>query len=301
MFYDVEMEKVVLEKLTRAGVITKDTVVYARSIVRKDMLLLELANAIEKKIHELGGKPAFPVNLSSNEVAAHATPASDSTERAHGLLKIDIGVHLDGYAADTAFSVDLETSAKNKELIAAAEAGLAAGVKAIALGVSVDTLGAAIQEAVESHGAVPIRNLTGHSIEQYDLHAGFSVPNYANGSPQQFVEGVYAIEPFTTNGHGSVRDGKASGIYHLLKTSGVRDSFSRELIQYINETYKTLPFCERWIHARFGTRGSRALASLVRTGVLYEYSQLVEVSKGVVAQAEHTIVLTGKHVIVTTR
>ena len=102
------MEHSDIEQLKKAGQIARDAVAYARSIVKKDMLLLDIANVIETKIIELGGKPAFPVNLSINDIAAHATPAYDSAEKAYGLLKVDIGAHVDGWIADTAFSVDLE-------------------------------------------------------------------------------------------------------------------------------------------------------------------------------------------------
>src|SRR3989344_5557531 len=108
------MEHSDIEKLKKAGEIAKQAVVYAGSIVKKNMLLLELANLIEAKIIALGGKPAFPVNLSINEVAAHATPIYDSAEKAYGLLKVDIGVHVNGFIADTAFSVDLEDSEINR-------------------------------------------------------------------------------------------------------------------------------------------------------------------------------------------
>ena len=113
-------------KIVRAGEIAREAVAYARTIAKKGSSLRELAEQIEGKIRELGGKPAFPVNLSINEIAAHATPAHDSDDKAHGLLKVDIGVHLDGFIADTAFSVDLENSEENKKLIEAAEAALSA-------------------------------------------------------------------------------------------------------------------------------------------------------------------------------
>ncbi len=287
-------------KIVRAGEIARSSVEYARGIVKKDMLLRELAEKVEGKILELGGKPAFPVNLSINEIAAHATPAHDGDEKAHGLLKVDIGVHIDGFIADTAFSVDLENSEENKKLIDAAEEALSVAVKLVKEGVALNTLGREITSTIKSYGCVPVANLSGHSIESYEVHAGITIPNYDNGNTTGLEEGLYAIEPFSTNGHGSVRDGRLSGIYHLKKEGNVRDGFAREVLGYIMEEYQTLPFCSRWIVRKFGTRGLLALRMIEQAGLLYHYAQLVESGHGVVAQAEHTLLVSKKDVKVIT-
>ena len=92
-----------IEKLKKAGAIARQVINYAKSFIKKDTPLLEIAEKIEAKIVELGGKPAFPVNLSINEVAAHSTPSFNDSSLAYGLLKVYIGVHIDGFVADTAF------------------------------------------------------------------------------------------------------------------------------------------------------------------------------------------------------
>ena len=97
------------EKVLKAGKIASEVREYARSFIKKDMLLIEIANKMEEKMFELGGKPAFPTCLSVNEIAAHATPAYNDSRIAEGILKIDFGVHIEGWIADTAFSIDLET------------------------------------------------------------------------------------------------------------------------------------------------------------------------------------------------
>ncbi|MBX4196256.1 type II methionyl aminopeptidase [Candidatus Pacearchaeota archaeon] len=289
-----------IEKLKRAGAIAKEVVAYARGMVKKGMPLLEIADKIESKIRELKANPAFPVNLSINEIAAHATPSANDETRASGLLKIDIGVHIDGYVADTAFSLDLEGDEENKRLIAAAEEALKHGVKEINIGTPLKKIGKAIESAIKSYNVQPIQNLSGHSIEQYDLHSGITIPNYDNHQETEIAQGVYAIEPFATSGLGEVKDGKPSGIYHLEKPGNVRDSFAREVLAFIEEEYATLPFCSRWIHHKFGSRGLIALKRIEEAGLLHHYSQLVEKSGKKVAQAEHTVLLTKKEKIVTT-
>ena len=169
-----------IEKLTQAGNIAKQVKTFARELIKPQILLLEIAEKIEEKIAELGGKPAFPTNLSINEIAAHCTPTHNDQTKAEGLLKVDIGVQIEGYIADTAFSIDLENSDENKSLINAAEAGLAAALKTISLNVPVRKIGSAIETEIKSHKFQPIVNLSGHKIELYNLHSGLTVPNSDN-------------------------------------------------------------------------------------------------------------------------
>ena len=288
------------DELIKAGQIAKQTRDFAVSIAKKDMLLIELAEKIEAKIVELGGKPAFPVNLSINEIAAHDTPTYNDIRSAYGLLKIDIGVHISGFVADTAISVDLENNELNQKLIKTAHECLDVALKNANAEITLGNLGKMIEEPAKKEKLLTIRNLTGHLIEQYDLHAGISVPNYDTNQIQELGEGVYAIEPFVTNGSGVVRDGKPSGIYAVHKEGSVRDTFAREVLSYILEEYQSLPFCSRWIVKKFGTRALIALKQIETAGVLHHYAQLVEAGHGRVAQAEHTFIIDKDKVTVTT-
>lgn len=289
-----------ISKLKKAGQIASETIKYSKSFIKKGTPLLEIAEKIEAKIIELGGKPAFPINLSINELAAHSTPSFNDTQTASGLLKVDIGVHIDGFIADTAFSMDLENSEENKKLIDSAESALKKAVDKIHLSIQIKEIGAEIENEIKSYGFQPVSNLSGHSIETYNLHAGITIPNYDNSKSKQLEKGIYAIEPFATSGLGSVRDGRPSGIYHLEKQANVRDEFAREVLAFIEEEYSTLPFCSRWIYKKFGSRGLLALRRIEEAFLLHHYPQLIESGKGKVAQAEHTIILTGKEKIITT-
>jgi len=294
-----------IEKTKKAGKIHQEVVDYVREIVKPGVKLIDIAIKIDDKIAELGAKPAFAVTLCIDDVAAHATPAIGDEEVARGLLKVDIGLQVDGYVADSAFSLDMdekgsEESEMNKKLIEAAESGLKNGLETINIGIALGEIGKNIQEAIGKHGFVPIKNLSGHQIEQYDLHAGLNIPNYDSGQETALEEGVYAVEPFATNGLGRVKDGKPSGIYRLDREGNVRDSFAREVLNFISEEYQTLPFCSRWIVRKFGSRGLLALRMIEQAGILHQYPQLMEEGKGKVAQAEHTVILTKKEKIVST-
>src|SRR3989338_7531606 len=141
------------QKILKAGEIASQIREYVKSIVKKDILLLELAEKIESKIIELGGKPAFPVNLSINDIAAHYTPSYDDKTLAHGLLKVDFGVHVDGWVADNAFSVDLDDTEENRKLILAAQKALENALAKAKPEMNVNEIGREIQKTAESYKA----------------------------------------------------------------------------------------------------------------------------------------------------
>jgi methionyl aminopeptidase len=290
-----------IKKITQAGKIAQEVITWIKPQIKKGMPLLEIADKIESKINELGGKPAFPTNLSINEIAAHYTPSYDDTTLASGLLKVDFGVHVDGWISDTAFSVDLENSSENKKLIEASEKALEKALKTINENVRTNEIGKEIQSVIESYGFKPITNLTGHQIEQYSLHAGLTIPNIDDGRKELIKKGLYAIEPFATNGSGKVYDGKPSGIYSLVEFKNIRNPSAREILGYISEEYNTIPFCSRWLIKKFGTKSMIALKQLEENGNLHQYPQLIEVNKGKVAQSEHTVLIEKDSVKVTTR
>jgi methionyl aminopeptidase len=295
------METQDLEDYRKAGKIAQQAIAYAKEIIKPDMPLLDIAEKIEAKIEELGGKPAFPVNLAKNEIAAHSTPSSDDEELASGLLKVDVGVHINGKIADTAISLDLTKEKKYKKLIEASEKALASALKEIKKGTSLSEIGSVIQETTTKADFSPIRNLSGHQLGPFLVHAGLTVPSYENNNPTKLDEGAYAIEPFATTGTGLVYDGGKSGIYKLEKQAGVRDSMARKIYQHILEEYNTLPFCERNITKEFGTRTRTALMFLEQAGILHQYAKLIEKSHQPVSQAEHTIVIKEDGIEVTTR
>jgi methionyl aminopeptidase len=287
------------QKILKAGNIAKQVREYAKSIIKKDKPLLEIAEAIEEKIIELGGKPAFPTNLSIDDIAAHYTPSYNDENTARGLLKVDFGVHINGFPSDTAFSIDLENSEENKKLIIAAEDALNSAALVIKKGTKTNKIGKAIQQTIESHGFSPIINLSGHSMENYELHAGITIPNIDDRREIEITEGLYAIEPFATSGNGKVYDGKPSGIYQLAEIKPIRNPTAREVLEYIGDEYETLPFCSRWIIKKFGVKSLIALKQLEEAGILHQFDQLVEISHKPVAQAEHTFLITDKTEITT--
>lgn len=297
------------DKILKAGKIASEVREYIKPIIKKNIPLLEIAEKIENKIIELGGKPAFPVNLSINEIAAHYTPSYDDKTLAHGLLKVDFGVHVDGWCSDQSFSMDLENSDENKRLIQASKDALENAIELISKKIEkkeilkTGEIGKTIQETIESQGFLSIINLSGHQIEQNDLHAGLTIPNIDNKSTEIISDGLYAIEPFVTLNFasGKVKDGKPSGIYQLINTKFPRMPLARKILEFISNEYQGLPFCSRWIIKKFGTSALFSLKQLEQSGNMHQFSQLVESSNSKVAQAEHTIFIENGKVVVTTR
>ena len=289
------------EKIILAGKIASQVKSYAKTFIKKDMPLLEIAEKIEAKIIELGGKPAFPVNLSINNISAHYTPSYDDKTLAHGLLKVDFGVHIDGWTADNAFSLDLENNEENKKLIKASEDALNKAIETAKKMPQLNEIGKKISETIESYKFSPIINLSGHSMEQYSLHSGTTIPNIDNKDTEKLKAGLYAIEPFTTNGSGKVREGKPSEIYELKNDKNIRNPIAREVLELITKEYNTLPFCSRWIVKKIGTKALFGLKQLEENRNLHHYNQLVEIAESKVSQAEETIFIDEKgEFIVTT-
>ncbi len=268
------------------------------------MKLLELAEYVEKRIKELGGEPAFPTNIGVNEVAAHYTPIIDDDKRIPegSVVKIDLGVHVDGYIADTAVTVSFNPV--YEDLLEASRRALEEALNIIKPGIRANVIGKVIEETIKSMGFKPIKNLSGHSIDRYMIHSGKSIPNYNDLFTRwKLVDGVYAVEPFATNGVGLVYEGRTITIYALLSRHARLSSIEKKLVEKIWAERRSLPFCERWYKDLFSTvNGLRnALNMLRRKRILHGYPILIEKGGGMVSQFEHTFIIYKGEVIVTTR
>ncbi len=276
----------ILEKYLKAGKILSEVRSEAVKKVIKGATLLSVAESSENMIREKGGEPAFPVNISRNDEAAHSTPSlDDKAVFGKDMVKLDIGVHIDGYIADTAVTVDLSG---NPNLVKASEKALADAIKFIHAGVNTADIGGVIEEAITSFGYKPVINLTGHGLAQYIQHAPPAIPNKKMPHGTVLEEGdIVAIEPFATDGVGKIYDAGNAEIYHLVSDRPVRLPSARKLLEKIKE-YKTLPFAKRWL----GNNVDFAMLALVKAGIIQPYPILKEVGGGLISQSEHTIIVT---------
>ena len=290
------MNDEVFEAYREAGRIAHRILNAGAGMVRPGASLLETVEAVEEMVLEAGAGLAFPLNCSLNEAAAHDS-ASEGDARifsAGDLVKLDLGVHLDGYVADTAVTVDL---GDHGELVAAARAGLDAAIALARPGVAAGELGAAIQAAIEGRGYRPVANLTGHGLDRYVLHDRPSIPNVGHPGGAVLVEGqVVAIEPFASTGSGLVSEAARTEIYGQIATKPIRLPAARRAFELVRER-RGMPFSRRWLDL---PKREIALAGLVRQGVFRSYPVLHDVPGSYVAQAEHTLVVLDDGCVVTT-
>ncbi len=266
--------------------------------------LLDIAETVEQMIAEEGAKPAFPVNISVNDIAAHYTPEFES-QAALGekdLVKIDLGIEVHGALSDTAYTVDLDGS--NGKLVEASSTALEKAIGMIKPGAMVGDVGGAIEDTIKGYGFKPISNLSGHMIKSNELHAGVEIPNVRTSDPYQFREGdIFAVEPFATTGQGYVEDLEQVEIFSIYMPSKIRMRQSRKIVEYVLQNYGMLPFAERWVRKGFSSKllVSAALKELLQNHFIRGYPVLREVGKGLVSQTEHTILVTSDGCEVLTR
>lgn len=294
------MEKEILDNYIKAGNIAAQVRDYGHRLVKKDALVVEIAEKIDKKIFDLGAKPAFPVNISINDMAAHYHPVLNDKLmiKEEDYVKIDVGVHVDGYIGDTASTIRV---AGKDDLIKCSEKMLENAIKIIKVGTTIGDIGEVIENTAKEFGFNPIRNLSGHSLGHFDVHAGLTVPNVKNDSKYQLREDeVIAIEPFCTAGNGLVKDSGSALIFRWINDRPTRLIEGRKILEMARDKFERLPFAKRWIQEEFSSlKVELALKELTSSNALYGYEPLREVSGKPVAQSEHTLIIKEKPIITT--
>ena len=281
--------------LRAAGEIAGKARDYGASLVKEGVKLLDVAEKVEDFILKSGADLAFPVNLSINHQAAHYTPTHDDTRtfKKGDVVKVDVGAHIDGYIGDTAVTVEVGTEHQSRLIEASSEA-LEAAISLIKPGMLTGEVGQTVSTVISSPGFRPVRNLTGHQLEQYVLHAGISIPNVNDGSRSVLREGMaIAVEPFASAGSGLV-DGRTSGnIFHAVRIRYIDDTVIDALVKAVEER-RGLPFSERYLYKNDPDpeNFSLHLRKLHRIGVIRPYPILSDTKGGLISQKEHSLLIT---------
>ena len=284
------MDEEVKENFIKAGRISAEVLEYGKSLIKKGNSLLEATEFIEKKIFELGGKPAFPVQISCNEIAAHFCAEEDNNMVFEDqVVSLDLGVHVDGAIGDNAYTIDL--SGKYSDLVKAAQKALEEALKIVNVGTELRSIGKAINDTIAGYGYNPVKNLSGHGLDLYEIHTKPTIPNFDDGNKLTLKKGMaFAVEPFSTNGSGFVHETGLPSVFMLENKKPVRSPITRQILKEI-ESYEGLPFAKRWLTEKFGAKANFALREMSQLGMIHEFPPLVEISKGIVAQAEHSILI----------
>ncbi len=274
-----------------AGKIAGEVREWSKTLIVRGAKISVIADAIEENIREHGAFPAFPVNISLNEVAAHDTAHHDDQRVLKDeIIKIDIGVCYEGAVGDTAYTIDL--SGRFTALVEASKTALTHAMKQLCVGMKLGEIGKIIEDTIISAGFQPVRNLSGHGIALYNIHTAPSIPNYNTKDKAMLQKGmIIAIEPFATTGIGKIKNKGPIVIYEEIEHRPVRSTLARQIAHEI-ENYQHVPFARRWLDKKFGeNKVSLALRLLEQSGNIKGHPQLVEISEGIVSQAEHTFLI----------
>ncbi len=284
-----------LEKFRLSGKILRETREEMKSFVKEYMPIIDVCEKAEGLIRQKGGLPAFPCNVSINEVAAHYTapPGDKSTIPAGSTVKVDVGVQIDGYVTDTAVTVAFNP--EGRSMATTAELALKAAIDNIHGDMTTGRIGGIIETAIRNRGFKPISNLTGHSVGRFLIHAGTSIPNVAQLSMTKVKTGeVFAIEPFVTQPDAIARvdDSPQTTIYRFARPRTLKNPHAKQLLKHIETNFRTLPFAERWLIGVVPKEQHReAFKELLSSKAVTAYPVFVEASKRPVAQAEHTVLI----------
>lgn len=302
----IQKDKVqeILSKYRKAGQISIKAKTLARKICKPRAKVYDICEEIEALIFNEKARLAFPVNVSFNNEAAHysAEILDNRVVGENSIVKIDLGVHIDGYIVDTA--VTINNNPELEELTLASIEALDAAIAIIKPGVKATEVGKKVEKVITSRGFQPVRNLTGHQIKRYNLHAGVSIPNC--GRPKFFdgkrvkleVGRVYAIEPFASTGEGWIQNGKTICIYRYARNPGKKTADLKSIASKVKNKVGILPFSPRHLHDKStGQKGKEEvmlnIGKLMRGNIIMGYPVLEEASKKVmISQAEHTIRIT---------
>lgn len=307
----------IVEPLREAAEIHRRVRLWAREWIRPGMRLVDIADGIEEALRRTAGAPgglargiAFPTGLSVNHIAAHWTPNADDAAAVLGagdVLKVDMGVHVRGRVVDSAFTLAWDPA--YDALLETVRAATDAAVAAAGVDVRLADIGAVVEEVMgagevtvrgRTRPVRTVRNLMGHSLGLYRIHAGKCVPNSTSAHVRGRMEegDVLALETFGSTGRGYATDeGTGLPTSHYMRALGPPPRAlggaprARALLAHISSNYGTLAFARRWLD-QTGQHGyARALQHLVDCGAVDDYPPLCDEPGSVVAQFEHTVVI----------
>ncbi len=294
-----EEKQLKIDSLKKAGIIAQEVKKFIKPKIVVGAKGIDIINTAEAKISELGGDCAFPVNLCINNIAAHYTSPikdDDLTIQEGDIVKFDMGVHIEGYIVDTAFSVSFSKDSALENIITASEVAVQKAISMAKPEVNTKNIGKEVEKIVKGFKYNPIKELGGHQIERWTVHGKKSLPELGTQGGDKIEEGdIFAVEIFASTGEGSVHSTKYSYIYALNPHVGrvpLRRKASKQILGFVNKNYKTLPFAERWLAKEFQMGVLFGLQELIQAGKLRTHYVLSEQKGEYVAQSEETVIIT---------
>jgi methionyl aminopeptidase len=280
-----------MEKWRKAGKVAAQCREWARGEVKPGVRIAHILETVEEMMRKEGGAPAFPAQSSRNHVAAHyCSPPDDETVYEEGdCVKIDFGVHIDGWVADTATSIDLSTDGRWGTLIKASADALKAAIATVGPEVHVREVGKVVERTITDAGFEPIRNLTGHGVDRWKVHCAPQIPNYPERGTAKFHEGMMiAIEPFASTGEGYIREKGRAEVFMMMRPPRNAKGLDREILKYI-DSWRGLPIARRYFDEFDKDDVEHVISKLSKQGSMMRYPPLVEEEGIMTSQTEHSI------------
>lgn len=291
----MELAKEAIEKYVKSGKILQEALKLAEKTAKPDTPLLKIAEEIESFIIKKNAFPAFPVNISINNAAAHDTPSLNDVRvlQKNDIAKIDIGVHIEGCITDSAVTVN--PSGEFSKLMQASKDALEEAMIKVNEFASLHDIGETIENKIKEFGFKPIENLSGHGILSFVCHASPTIPNIPINDPNTLGEGVYAVEPFaTTASSNRVHEESRNEIYSFNEKKPVRNPLARQILELAEKEFSEIPFAERWIYKHTASSEfvvKSALRELLKVKALNSYPVLSVSNGSFVSQAETSFLI----------
>jgi methionyl aminopeptidase len=202
-----------IEAMARAGRVVADTLVLIGESLRPGVTTQELDELAEEHIRSQGGAPTFkgyhgfPASIctSPNSMVVHGIPGEYRVEDGD-LLSVDVGVTLDGFVADSAYTFSVGTiSDETQRLLDVGQAALEAGISEARPGNHVGDISAAVQRTVEEASFSVVKSLVGHGVGR-SMHEEPQIPNWGEPGRGPLLESgmTLAIEPMINAGSAEV-------------------------------------------------------------------------------------------------
>lgn len=281
-----------LEMWRVAGKASAEVLEFGKSLIVEGASVLDICKKVDDKIISMGFKPAWPSQLSVNDVAAHFCPEVDSDFKlGKDVAKLDVGVCVDGFIGDNAVTVDL--SGEHSDLLKCCSAALDSAIKIVKPGLKVWEIGAVVDDAISSAGFKSVKNLSGHGVDVFNFHSEPSIPNFNNNDVSElYLDDVIAIEPFASSGEGFVRSRGEGTVFTCSGSIVFRDDVSRKIMKFI-ESFDGLVFCKRWLYDVFPKfKVDFVLKGLLGADKLEVHPPLADVKGSFVSQFEKTLIVT---------
>jgi len=285
------VDQTALECHRKAGRIAAQCREWARANIQPGVTIRHILETVEYMIRQEGAEPGFPAQSSRNHVAAHycSAPGDEQAYEEGDCVKVDIGVHVDGYIADTACTVDLSEDRRWTPLVKASEDALAAAIANVEPGRPVGEIGAAIERTIMAAGFQPVRNLTGHGLARWKVHTAPQIPNYGERGGGRIQPGcVIAIEPFASTGRGMIHEAGRAEVFMMVGPPRKAKGLDKDVLRAIQD-WRGLPIARRYFRDLDPEALEDTISKLTKQGSLMRYPPLVEKEGVMVAQTEHSM------------